>query len=221
MVIVGGGKVGYYLAKTLLEHDHNPVIVEINKFICHKLADELDIPVISGDGTTIQMLELAKLGEADILASVTGKDEDNLIACQLAQKRFGIERTVARVNNPKNIRIMKELGVDAPVSSTDNIARLIERELNTNVITQLLSLNGGEVSLIEFNVPSNFEFDGTTLTEFKMPSEAVIVAVYHAGELVIPRGNTKLFVGDRVVILIKDEMINELYETFSLKEEDI
>lgn len=219
VIIVGGGKVGYYLASTLLEHNHEPIIIEINKYLCQKLANSLNIPIIAGDGTTISVLKLAKIQDADVLASVTGKDEDNLIACQLAKKYFNIGRTVARVNNPRNAKILKQLGVDTPVSSTDNIARLIERELNTSAIKQLLSLNSGEVSLIEFDVPPQFKFNGTTLSEFQMPQESVIVSVFHNSKLEIPRGNTQLFVNDRVVILIKDEFVNNLYKTFGLNAE--
>jgi trk system potassium uptake protein TrkA len=217
VVIVGGGKVGFYLAKTLLEHGHNPIIVEIDRQVCLRVAGDLDIPVISGDGTTLQVLELA-MTDADVFASVTGKDEDNLIACQLAKQYFKIERTVARANNPKNAEIMRQLGVDTPVSATNNIARLIERELNTSVIRQLLSLNSGDVSLIEFDIPQEFKNNGITLTNLETPVESTMVAVYHSGKLIVPRGNTKLFKGDRVVILIKDEVMHELYEVFDLKE---
>jgi len=125
VIVVGGGKVGFYLARTLMEHGHKPRIIEESKETCARIANDLDIPIFCGDGSTIEALQNAGIEEADALISVTGKDENNLIACQLAKKEFHVKRTVARVNNPKNMSIMKQLGVDIPISSTDNIARLL------------------------------------------------------------------------------------------------
>ena len=90
--IIGGGKVGYYLSKTLMEHGHDPIIIEINEHACSRLADNLDLPVIHGDGTLVEILELARAGGCGALVGVTGRDETNLIACQLAKKVFGIKR---------------------------------------------------------------------------------------------------------------------------------
>lgn len=147
VIVVGGGKVGYYLAETLLEHDHKPFVIETDKEICRKIANNLDIPVINGDGTTPEALESAGVEHCKAFVSVTGQDQVNLIACQLAKKRYGVGRTVARVNNPKNLQVMKRLGVDIPVSSTDSIARLIEREIDVATIKRLLSINRGEATI--------------------------------------------------------------------------
>lgn len=105
-------------------------------------------------------MENAGIRDCDALIGVSGQDESNLVACQLAKRYFGVERTVARVNNPKNLSVMKQLGVDIPISSTDSIARLLEHEVDTAVIKELMSLNRGEASLSELELPKNYKFHG-------------------------------------------------------------
>ena len=216
--IVGGGKVGYYLSKTLMEHGHEPIIIEIDERTCSQLADSLDFPVIHGDGTLVEMLEIAKVDGCQALIGVTGKDEVNLIACQLAKKVFGVKKTVARVNNPKNAPVLKELGVDIAVSSTDNIARLIEREVETDAIHHLLSIAGGDASLTEVLLPVDFKFSGRTLAELEIPHEVVIVFLTRGQELIIPRGNTVLLGGDKVVCVAKNTAFHDLAHLWELDE---
>ena len=147
VIVVGGGKIGFYLSRTLLEHGHEPRIIELRKGLCETIANQLDIPVYCGDGSTLETLELAGITSADALISVTGQDQTNMVSCQLAKRLFNVPKTVARVNNPKNVEIMKKLGVDIPISTTSNIARLLEREIDTARIKQLISLNRGEASI--------------------------------------------------------------------------
>ena len=144
VIVIGGGKVGFYLCKTLLEHGHQPLIIEKNKRTCEYASTQLDIPTINADGSTIEALTAANASRSDAVIAVTGLDQDNLISCQLAKEIFHVSKTVARVNNPKNAAVMKKLGVDIPISSTDNIARLLEREVDTARIKALLSLNRGD-----------------------------------------------------------------------------
>ena len=122
VIVIGGGKVGFYLCKTLLEHGHQPLIIEKNKRTCEYASTQLDIPTINADGSTIEALTAANASRSDAVIAVTGLDQDNLISCQLAKEIFHVPKTVARVNNPKNAAVMKKLGVDIPISSTDNIA---------------------------------------------------------------------------------------------------
>ena len=220
-VIVGAGKVGYYLAKTMLEHGHSPVLVEGSREICRHAADTLGIKTICGDGSTIDALEAAGTDQAVGFASVTGSDETNLVACQLAKKVFGIRRTVARVNNPKNLAVMKKLGVDIPISGTDNIARLIEREVDSAAIRQILSLNRGQATLSEVTLPPDYVHDGLPLGQITLPDECVIVSISRDGELIIPRGRTVLRAGDVVMILASNKELHELSKVLGVEKAPI
>lgn len=219
IVVIGGGKVGYYLVKTLLEHGHAPRLIEIDRAACKRIANELDVPVVCGDGTTIDMLETVGTQECDALIAVTGQDQDNLIACQLAKKLYHVRRTVARINNPKNASVMKQLGVDIPISSTDNIARLLEREVDSAAIKQLMPLNRGQASLSELQIPNNYKHSGVRLMELDLPEECVIVSITRDGDLIIPRGNTQILAGDKVLVVCANAAVRELSLKLGLKED--
>ena len=217
VIVIGAGKVGYYLAQTLLEHGHKPVVIEPDRERCRKVANNLDIPVINGDGTAIPTLEQAGVEDCDAFVGAAGRDEVNLIACQLAKKRYGVPRTVARVNNPKNMEVLKKLGVDIPVSSTDHIARLIEREIDAATMKQLLSINGGEAAISEVEIPKGYRRSGVTLSALDMPNESVIVSITRDGKLIIPRGNTQILSGDKVIIVCRNEYTHQLMKSLHLE----
>ncbi|MDD3428518.1 MAG: TrkA family potassium uptake protein [Oscillospiraceae bacterium] len=217
--IVGGGKIGFYLSKTLLEHGHQPVVIEQNAVSCRNLANSLDIPVIQGDGTTMEALSAAKCEECAALVGVTGRDECNLIACQLAKRVYYVKKTVARVNNPKNAAVVKQLGVDIAISSTDNITRLLEREIETSAIQQLMSLSA-DTSLTEIIIPEHFSYSGHTLADLTIPTDVIIISVTRNGEFIIPRGSTTINVGDKIVCLARDTAFHTLSETWRLQEND-
>lgn len=216
VIVVGGGKVGYYLVKTLIEHGHSPLVIEVNKDTCSYVANSLDIPAICGDGTTLEVLESAEVERCDAFVSVTGQDENNLIACQLAKKHFHVKRTVAKVNNPRNLEVMRQLGIDIAVSSTDSIARLIEREVDTSAIKQIISINQGESSISEILLPKNYRLDGKKLSEIRIPDEAVVISVIRGKETIIPRGNTQLRSNDKVLVLSSNRVLQSLKSVLKL-----
>lgn len=217
VLIVGAGKVGFYLAKTLIEHGHAPKMIEKDRQQCESIANTLDIPVIYGDGSAMEVLELADARNVEALVSVTGRDQDNLIACQLAKQVFNVPKTVARVNNPKNNQIMKRLGVDIPVSSTYSIARLLEREIDTSVIKQLLSLSQGQAAVYEIEIPKGYKMSGIRLMELSLPEESVIASITRDGNLIIPRGNTQIIGGDKLLVIATDQAIFELKHKLELE----
>jgi trk system potassium uptake protein TrkA len=217
IIVIGGGKVGFYLCKTLIEHGHQPLIIEKNKQTCEYASNQLDISTINADGSTIEALTSANASKADAVIAVTGQDQDNLISCQLAKKIFRVPKTVARINNPKNAEVMKKLGVDITISSTDNIARLLEREVDTTRIKSLLSLNRGEASLCELLIPDNYVLSGKRLFELDIPEDAVIAAIFRQDKLIIPRGNAQIISGDKVLVIAKDRIIHELSTSLKLK----
>ncbi|MCI7351333.1 MAG: TrkA family potassium uptake protein [Ruminococcus sp.] len=218
VVIVGGGKVGYYLAKTLLEHGHDIELIEINKQTCASIANELDIPVICGDSTQIETLEAASLEDADAIICVSGMDEVNLITCQLAKKTFGVAKTIAKVNNPKNAIVLKELGVDNVINSTDSIASLIEREVDTSKIKELISLNHGEAVICEVTLPEKYYYDGKQLMDIKLPGLFNIVSITRGNTLIIPRGQSVLRSGDKLLVISDSDEVKMLRSVLKLKD---
>ena len=180
------------------------------------IANDLDIPVISGDGTSLDVLENAGISGCDALICVTGKDQDNLVACQIAKNILHIKRTVAKVNNPKNASIMRQLGIDIAVSSTDAIARLLEREVDTSRIKQLISLNQGQSSISEINVPEHYRYHGKILAELKLPEQMIIVSITRNGEVIIPRGNTPIYSGDKILIMSQNTALHSINEALKL-----
>lgn len=218
VTIVGGGKVGYYLVRTLIEHKHEPAVIERNKAVCEHIANEMDIPIICGDATRLDILEAADVQDSGAIVSVTGSDETNLIVCQLAKKKFGVPKTVAKSNNPKNVPVMRALGIDNVINSTDSIASLIEREVDTSKIKQLLSLNSGEVTLLEVQLPKDYVYDGKMLMEIKMPVLFNIVSITRGGCLIIPRGQSMLKSGDKLLIISEADAVKEIRSVLKIKE---
>lgn len=214
---MGAGKVGYYLTKTLLEHGHIPVVIESDHDLCSRIADDLGVTSIHGDGSTIDCLEAAGASEAQSMVTVTGSDEANLIACQLAKRIFGIKKTVARVNNPKNLKVMRRLGVDIPISSTDSIARQIEREVDIASIRQVMALSQGTASISEITLPQDSPLDGVRISDIRLPEESVIISITRRGDLIIPRGKTCLASGDVILVLVSNNEGHKLAKALMLE----
>ena len=214
IIIVGGGKVGYYLAKTLLSYKHKVVVIEPQRELCEKIANELNIPVCNGDGTTIDKLTELNVSKSDIFIAVTGRDEDNLIACQLAKRNFGVKRTIARVNNPKNIQVFERLGVDIAVSSTSIIADLIEQEVDYSGMKTLMKLKNGKIVLSEILIMGQSHVCNKSLKDVSIPRDCILISVIRDEEVIIPNGFTVLKPGDYIIAVSSQEDQYELRNYF-------
>lgn len=201
IVIVGGGKVGYYLSKTLLSYKHKLMIIDLNKDLCAKIADDLFIPVLTGDATKINILEAANTGKADIFIAVTGQDEENLISCQLAKKNFGVRRTIARVNNPKNIKVFEALGVDAAVSSTAIISDLIEQEVDYSGMQTLSTINDDNLVINEIEIKRDSPVHDKVLSDLELPEGCLMVSIIKRNKAMLPKENTLIRAGDSVIVI--------------------
>lgn len=201
VVIMGGGRVGYYLGRTLLEEGHEITIIESSSEIFALVSRQLDCPVIFGDGSTRALLEKAGASRCDVFVAVTNHDQDNLIGCQVAKREFGVPKTIARVKNPKNEWIMQQLGVDVTVSSTAIISSLIESELPVHKIRMLLSLRAGQLEIMEYVLDGNSPVVGHQLKELTMPPNCNIVTILRGGNAVVPRGETAFENNDTVLAL--------------------
>jgi len=201
ILIVGAGKVGYFLAKRLCQSKHTVSIIDKDRQICEEIAKELELLVISGDGCDPKMLEEAGIQRADVVAAVTGDDEDNLVICQLAKEKFNIQRTVGRVNNPDNEHTFSELGIDVPVDSTKIIAKIIEEEVSFSDFVNLMSFKRGKLAIVRVDLPSDAPVINQQIKDINLPKDAVLVSIVRGEEVILPKGDTVLKPGDDVIAL--------------------
>ncbi|MFQ5663861.1 MAG: NAD-binding protein [Terriglobia bacterium] len=203
VVVMGGGRVGYFLTKALLENNIEVTIIERSEKIYELVTHQVDCPVLLGDGSSTQVQEQAGVGRANVFVAVTNHDHDNLIACQIAKQRFGVPKTIARVKNPRNEVVMQQLGVDVTVSSTSLITSLIQSELPTSRIRTVLDLRTGGLELMEYSLDSDSPVTGKPLRDLNLPADCNIVTVIRQGDAIIPRGDSVLQSGDMVLTLVR------------------
>lgn len=214
IIVAGGGKLGYYLVKTLLSYKHKLTVIEPKVELCEKLANELNIPAFNGDATDLDILTQVEAEKADTFIAVTGRDEDNLIACQLAKRNFGVRRTIARVNNPKNVEVFQKLGVDLAVSSTSIIADLIEQEVDYTGMKTLLRLKSGKLVLNEIIITEKSPVVNKSLKDINIPKDCIIISVIRGEEVIIPNGFTVLKDKDYIIAVSSKQDQQELKEFF-------
>jgi trk system potassium uptake protein TrkA len=211
IVVVGGGKLGTYLAKELLEQHHEVVVVEKDERKAQRLTQALDREIAQvGDGCDPIVLEEAGAGRADVVVADTGDDEDNLVVCLVTKKKFSRPRTIARVNNPKNKRIFEELGIDSVVDSTEVVMNMVQQEVNVRDVAPLMAFKGGNLELVRLSVPSGSPADGRRLSDLRLPRHCVIVALERAGEVMVPGGDTTVASGDVMLIITEPGATPEL-----------
>lgn len=213
-IIIGGGKIGYYLLKTLKERNYNVVLIESNKYICQSIAEDIDADIICGDGTDIDVLKDAGIDEAEVIAAVTGADEENLVICQIAKSTFNISETIARVNNPKNMAMFKALGVDKTVCSTAVIANLIEYEFDKDNFKIIQTFERGAMILVEIKIDKDSIWCDNFIKDLDLPGECVVTSILRDDKAVYPRGNTRIMEYDNILVLTNNAGLLELKKQF-------
>jgi len=209
-IIIGGGKIGYNLLKTLKERGYDITLVEQDEEICRKIAEDISADIICGDGTALDVLKDAGIYDADIIAAVTGKDEENLVICQIAKKGFNVGKSIARINNPKNIAMFKALGVDQTVCSTEVIANLIEYEFDRDLCKIVQTFDRGAMILVEVQVKDSIRWLDSYVRDLKLPEECVIASIMRDGKVIYPRGDTQILKNDSVYIITNRATFHEI-----------
>ncbi len=217
VIIAGGGKTGSQLATQLLSGGHKVRLIEDRAVVLEKLREELPAEVIvAGDGSSPKVLESAGIEQAQVLAAVTGEDEDNLVITTLARFEFGVPRVIARVNNPKNAWLFTlEMGVDVALSQSDILAKLIAEEMSLGDMMTLLKLRKGEYSIVEEKVDPRAVVVGKMLRDIDLPPQCVFAAVIRKGQLIVPNGNTELAPVDEVIALVHASQATKLAQLLS------
>ena len=218
IVINGGGKIGAYLAGVLLQSGNDVALIEEDLQTADRLSVELQgrYLVIHGDGCDSKYQEDAGIRRADVFVATTGQDDDNLVSCEIAQRVFNVPRCIARVNNPKNLRIFKEVGIEC-VSSTTLIANMIEEEALLGSVSVVSSLTHGNVALAEVVVPRmrNHPNDaGVLASTIPLPENSLIAAVATRDDVQVVNEDTVLYPGDKAVVAADNEVLNEVRQVF-------
>ncbi|MGZ8481631.1 MAG: potassium channel family protein [Candidatus Limnocylindria bacterium] len=210
VVVIGGGNVGYYLTKELLAAGHEVVVIEEEAGRARQIADELGSIVVANDGCEGRYQAEAGMGRADVVAAVTGDDAVNLAACQVAKMRFNVPRSIARVNDPKNEKLFRQLAIDETVSPTRAILAVIEHEIPVHDLLHLAELEGGEVQIVEAQLDADSPAVGKELRELQLPEGSMVAVLIRDDRAQAPRGDMTLRVGDKLLAVTSAEREAEL-----------
>lgn len=201
IIIVGGGKVGYYLTKTLLSEGHEVLLIEKDPDKTELFLEQFGAVVVAGDGAEAAVMSAAGAARADVVIAVTGEDEDNLVICQVAKTKFHVGRTIARVNNPKNEHLFRMLGVDITVSQTDYILTLIEQAIPDQPFMHLVNLIHEDMAIVDAKVVAGSPITGRSIGDLPVPENCIIAAIIRSGELIIPSPTTAIQEGDDLIAI--------------------
>jgi len=215
VIIVGGGNVGYYLAKQLVSAKHEVLLLEKDRARYRTISEELGEVVMQGDGCEVAQQTEAGFGRADAVVAVTGSDDDNLVVCQMAKLEHNVPRTISRVNDPRNEKLFHKLGVDATVSSTKIIYNLIEQEVGGGEMIPLAALNRGNIEIVEVEIGARSPVLDKEIRSLALPPEALIISVIRNGHAILPAADTAFTIGDSVVALVNADREHELRHVFS------
>jgi trk system potassium uptake protein TrkA len=204
VIVIGGGKVGYHLARHLLDRGYEVTLVEKDKVRAQWLSHQLgSCSIMVGDGDEMAFLATTGIERAGVVVGATGDDEDNLVACQLAKRKFSVPRTIARVNDPENVRLFKALGIDVPVSATELLMGLIEAELSGSDAVKGVAVKASGATLVDVALPDLSSLVGRRVADIPLPAGDLVVCIVRDGRPVVPQAD--------VVIKPKDELI--IYST--------
>jgi trk system potassium uptake protein TrkA len=199
VIVVGAGKVGYHLTRTLVAEGHEVILIENDPGTVARLAAEFGEVVVAGDGCEVRVMKDVGMGRADCVVAVTGHDEDNLVICQMAQRYFHVPRQIARVNNPKNEPLFHLLGIAETVASTRIIYSLIDQEVETGESLLLTALKRGKIVIVAVDLLPDSPAAGRMLKDIHLPGECVLATIIRNDHILLPSGTTRLEPGDTII----------------------
>jgi trk system potassium uptake protein TrkA len=215
VIIAGAGKVGWNLARELIAKDREVTLIESNHDRFRVVEQELEHAVQYGDASELWILERAGIQRADLVIAVTGDDEDNILICQVAKEKYGVQRIVARVNNPRNLPHFKMLGIQPAVSATDLILRLIEHEVPEYGLVQLLALEEEHLEIIELEVLQGSLAVGRQVQDIALPEGSLVISVLRAGRGFVPKADSVIVAGDQVLLILDPGLESEITSLFA------
>lgn len=210
VIIVGSGKIVYYLARQFAKKRIEALVVTPDQKEAKDLAQRVGKPVMVGDATDPHILEEAGALRVDAVLALTPHDEDNLAVCQIAKKMYKVPRTIALVNDPENEAIFHKLDVSVAISATRILSILLEEQAGFEEIGKIISVSEGNVSVSEVILREGAPADGAEISTIAFPEEALIGGVIRSGRVLIPKGNTQLLGGDRLIVIATETSFDQV-----------
>jgi trk system potassium uptake protein TrkA len=221
VIVVGAGKVGLNLARELIDKGNELTIVENSARRYATVEEELEHRAQYGDGSELWVLERAGIERADMVIAVTGDDEDNILICQVAREKYGVERVIARCNNPRNLQHFELLGVKPAVSATDLILRLIEHEVPRYGLLHLLDLPQERLEIIEVEVSKGSPADGTQVRDLGIPEGSLVISILRDGTGFVPLADSVVEAGDEVLLVLDTGLEDQVTQRFARSAESV
>jgi trk system potassium uptake protein len=211
VIVAGGGKVGANVARSLLRMGHEVTLIEQRSDRFAKLEEEFEHQVHHGDATEVYVLERAGIGRPpDLVIAVTGDDEDNMVICQLAKEKYGVQKEIARVNDPRNQTYFDLLGISPTVCATSGILALVEHEVPEHDIIHLLELRKENLEIVEVMIDKDSPSAGKRVERLRLPDGARLISVMRNGTAEIADPETELQAGDQVLAILEPGKEDEL-----------
>jgi trk system potassium uptake protein TrkA len=212
VLVAGGGKVGRNLTELLVKKGHEVLLIERMQAKVDQYNEQLGNVVVQGDACEVSVLADNGVERADVVIAVTGDDEDNLVICQLAKKKFNVQRTIARVNNPKNERIFKHLGIDATVNPTNTLVDLIEQEIPSHSLWHLMNLRDSDLQLVDAIISQHSPVFNQTIKDITLPDNSQIVLLVRGGKAQVAAPELQLKNRDEVIVLAPQKSADAVHQ---------
>ena len=221
VMVVGAGKVGLNLARELIDKGNELTIIENSARRYATVEEELEHRAQYGDGSELWVLERGGIERADMVIAVTGDDEDNILICQVAREKYGVERVISRCNNPRNLQHFELLGVKPAVSATDLILRLIEHEVPRYGLLHLLDLPQERLEIIEVEVAPGSPADGTQVRDLGIPEGSLVISILRDGTGFVPLADSVVAAGDEVLLVLDTGLEDQVTQRFARSPESV
>ena len=218
VLVVGAGKVGWNLTRELIDRGNEVTVIERDPARFTTVEEELEHNAMYGDGSELWVLERGGIERADMVIAVTGDDEDNLLICQVAREKYGVERVIARCNNPRNLQHFELLGIKPAVSATDLILRLIEHEVPRYGLLHLLDLPQERLEIIEVEVSKGSGADGAMVKDLGLPDGSLAISILRDGTGFVPLADSVVEAGDEVLVVLDTGLEDKVSARFRAPE---
>lgn len=210
ILLVGGRQKANFLTKSLKAKGHDITVINEDYEWCKMLTNTHEVISVNGDGTKPCILEEAGASKMDTVIALSNKDSTNLIVCEITKKQFHVKNTFALVNDPKNVKVFKELGVNKCISATQMLTDLIEQEVITENLKDYLPTENGKVVIHEIELDDKSPVLNKKLWEIGFPKDSIVSCIIRMEQTIIPKGNTELKAGDKVILLSSPAGLNKI-----------